>query len=121
MDQAMDWGFVLGLAVILLVVISPLIYFGRKLSKYIQKHDPGSELALSITPVGNALTACMVGFWGACVIAVKLAPKSGFCIFLGTPDGVAAVIIGSIFFYAVAASVLKKTGHPIMIRNNRDT
>lgn len=117
----MDWGFVIGLVVIFLIVISPLIYFGRKLSKYVQKHDPESELAFSITPVGNTLTACMVGFWGACVIAVKLAPKSEFGIFLDTSDGVLAVIIGSIFFYAIAASVLKKFGHPIMKRNGRDT
>ena len=117
----MDWGFVAGLVVIFLVVISPLIYFGRKVSKYVQKHDPGNELVVRVTPVGNALTACLVGLWGACVIAVKLAPKSAFGIFLGTSGGVLAVIIGSIFFYAVSASVLEKFGHPIMKRGSRDT
>ena len=80
-----------------------------------------SELVVRITPVGNALTACLVGFWGACVIAVKLAPKSAFGNFLDTSEGVLAVIIGSIFFYAVSASSLENFGYPIMKRGSRDT
>lgn len=117
----MDWGFELGLVVIFLIVISPIIYFGRKLSKYVQKNDPESELAFGATQAGNALTACMVGFWGACVIVAKLAPSSAFGNFLDTPDGVATVIIGSILLYAIAASILKKLGFPIMKRGSRDT
>jgi hypothetical protein len=117
----MDWGFIAGLVVIFLLVVSPLVYFGIKISKHVQKHDPDSELVVRITPVGNVLTACLVGLWGACVIAVKLAPKSALGVFLGTTDGVLAVIVGSIFFYAVSASVLEKVGHPIMKRGSRDT
>jgi len=110
----MDWGFVIGLVVIFLVVISPIMYFGRKLSKYIQKHDPESELAFSVTPAGIALNACMVGYWAACAIAVKLAPNSGFGKFVDSPIGVAVVIVGSLLGYPIAASVLKKFGYPIM-------
>ena len=117
----MDWGFVLGLVVIFLFVISPLIYFGRKLSKYVKKNDPGSELVVSVTPVGNALTALLVGFWGACIIAVKLAPESAFGQFLDTPEGVATVTIGSILLFAIAASILKNLGLPILKRGSRDT
>lgn len=117
----MDWSFIAGLVVIFLLVASPLVYFGRKVSKHIQKHDPDSELVVKITPAGNALTACLVGLWGACVIAVKLAPNSVFGVFLGTTDGVLAVIVGSIFFYAISASVLEKIGHPIVKRSSRET
>jgi hypothetical protein len=121
LEPQVDWGFVLGLVVIFLFVISPLIYFGRKLSKYVKKNDPGSELVVSVTPVGNALTALLVGFWGACIITVKLAPKSAFGRFLDTPEGVATVTIGSILLYAIAASILKKLGFPISKKGSRDT
>ena len=42
--------------------------------------------------------------------------KCTYCMFgafLGTAEGVAAVIAGSIFFYAVAAEVAKRFGYPI--------
>lgn len=117
----MDWGFVLGLAVIFLIVISPIIYFGRKLSRYVQKNDPESELVVSVTPAGNALTACLVGFWGICIAAVKLAPQSALGHYLHTPDGVVTALTGSILLYAVAASILKKLDYPIMKRGGRDS
>ena len=112
----MDWGFVLGLVVIFLIVIGPLIYFGRELSKYLQRHDPESELAISVTPTGNALAGGLVGFWGACVIAFKLAPKSALGSFLDTTDGVLIAIFGSIFLHAITAIILEKLGYPVMKR-----
>ena len=57
----MEWGFVLGLGAITLVVIGLIIYFGLKLDKAVQRHAPEISLPLSITPTGNALFACMVG------------------------------------------------------------
>ena len=64
----MDWGFVLGLGVIFLIVITPLIYLGRKLSKSVQEQSPESDAALNITPTGNALTACL----GHCLAQQKV-------------------------------------------------
>lgn len=116
----MDWGFIIGLVVIALVVISPIIYFGRKFSKHIQKHDPESEMAVTVTPAGNALTGGLVGFWGACAISFKLAPQSALGAFIGTMEGVVTVVIGSISSYVIAAVVLKKFGFPIT-RSGRDT
>ena len=117
----MDWGFVIGLGAIALVVIGSIIYFGRKLSGFVRKHAPESDLAMRVTPTGNALAACMAGFWGACIIAFKLAPKSTLGAFLGTTDGVLVVILGSIFFWVTAAIILDKFGYPIARRGSRGT
>ena len=117
----MDWGFVLGLGVIFVLLITPLIYLGRKLSKSVKKQSPESDVAMNITPTGNALTACLVGSWGACIIAFKLAPNSKFGVFLSTAEGVAAAIVGSILFYAIAAEIAKRFGYPVAEMGKRDT
>lgn len=115
----MEWGFVLGLGAITLVVIGLVIYFGRKLSKAIQNRTPESDLAVNVTPTGNALAACMVGFWVVCLAARVLAPEGSLGEFLGRADGVVAVLVASIFFFAIAAAILEKLGYPIMKRGRR--
>lgn len=117
----MDWGFVLGLGVIFLVLIIPLIYFGRRLSNSVKKQSPESEFVVSVTPVGNALAACLVGFWGACVIAYKLAPNSAFGAFLSSVEGIAAAALGSMILYVFATVLLKKLGFPSSRKDGRDT
>lgn len=117
----MDWGFVIGLAVIALLIIGPLVYFGRKFSRRVQKHHPESEMAVAVTPTGNLLMGVLVGFWGACAIAYGLAPQSVLGSFFATVGGVVTVILGSIFFYVIAAVVLGKFGFPITRKDDRNT
>jgi predicted transporter len=115
----MEWGFVLGLATITLLVIGLVIYFGRKFSKAIQDHSPESCLAVSITPTGNALAACMVGFLIVCVAARELAPEGSLGALLGTLNGVVTVLVATIFFFAIAGTILEKLGYPIIKRGGR--
>lgn len=117
----MDWSFVLGLGVIFLVLVIPLIYFGRRLSTSVKKQSPESEFVVSVTPVGNALAACLVGFWGACVIAFKLAPNSAFGTFLASVEGVVTAALGSMILYVFATVLLKKLGYPSSRKDGRGT
>jgi hypothetical protein len=114
----MEWEFVFGLGTITLVVIGLVIYFGMRVSKAVQKHAPEGDLAMRITPAGNALFACMVGFWLICLVARAFRPESSLGAFVGTADGVVAVVVASVFFAAVAAEILKKLGHPIAKRGD---
>lgn len=116
----MEWGFLLGLVAITLAVIGLFIYFGRKLSRAIEKQGSGRDLALSITPTGTVLFACIVGFWIVCVAARKLAPEGYLGAFLNTPDGVAVVLFGSVLFSGVAGAILEKLGYPIARRKEHD-
>jgi len=117
----MDWRFVIGLGFIALVLIGLLVFFGRRLSKHVQKQAPESDLAVSITPTGNVLFGGMVGFWGACLIAWKLAPSSSLGAFVSTIDGAAMALGGSVLVFAVAMVVLEKLGHPSIKRGGRGT
>ncbi|RLA41742.1 MAG: hypothetical protein DRR42_24315 [Gammaproteobacteria bacterium] len=117
----MDWGFILGLGAIALVLIGLVIYLGLKLSKAVQKHAPESDFAVSITPTGNALFASMVGFWAICLIAWKLAPNSSLGAFVGTIDGAVVVLAGSFVFGGIIAVILEKSGYPISKGGGRGT
>jgi hypothetical protein len=55
----------------------------------------------------------MVAFWIACVAMRALKPESSFGSFLNGPEGVLAVISGSIFFAGIAAAILTYLGYPI--------
>jgi hypothetical protein len=112
----MEWDFVLGLGLITLVAIGLVIYFGRKLSRATQDHAPENDFAMSITPSGNAHFACLVAFWIVYLVARKFEPESSLGSFLGTIDGVVAVLSGSVFFAAIAGGILKKLGLPIAKR-----
>ncbi len=105
--------FFAGLTAITLLVIGLLIYFGLKLNRAVGKHAPETNFPLNITWSGNVLFACMVAFWICCVAIRGHRPESSFGAFLNTPDGVAAAIIGSFFFAAIAGAVLEKFGYPI--------
>ena len=105
-----------GLVVITLAVIGLVIYCGKKLSKAVQEHAPDSDFAVSITRTGNVLYACVVGFWIVCAVARELKPESSLGAYLGRADGVLAVIVGSIFFIAIAGAILEKLGYPIVKR-----
>lgn len=109
----MEWGFILGLVAITLPVIGLVICFGRKLSRAIEKQASDNDLALSITPAGTVLFACIVAFWIICVAARKLAPEGHLGAFVNTSDGVAVVLIGSVVFSGVAGAILEKLGYPI--------
>ena len=117
----MDWGFVFGLGVIAIVLISLIVSFGKKFSKLIQEQAPESDFAVSITPTGNVLFGGMVGFWGACLSAWKLAPQSALGTFVSTIDGAVTAIGGSVVVFAIAMVVLEKLGHPSIKRGGRGT
>jgi len=114
----MEWGFVLGLGGITLLVIGVVIYFGLKLNKAVLKHAPEIAVPLYITPVGTVLWACVVGFWLICLVAVKLRPDSPLGTFAGSVDGAGLVFIGSILVAAVAAAALEKIGYPIATKGD---
>ncbi len=114
----MELGFVQVLGAITLFVIGLVIHFGRKLNKVVMKREPEIALPLNITLAGTSLTACAVGFWVICLVAGKLRPESSFGAFVRTVDGVAAVIVGSLFFAGIAGAMLEKLGYPIGKRND---
>ena len=115
----MEWGFLLGLGAITLVVIGLVIYFGLMLNKAVATRAPEINLPLNITLSGNALLACIVTFWIYCVATRVLNPDSFLGTFLGKADGVAAVIAGSILFAGLAALILAKLGYPIARSDDR--
>lgn len=115
----MEFGFVLGLVVITLIVIGLVIYFGMKLNRAVQKEAPESKFTLHLSLTGTALMACIVTFWLICLVAGKIRPDTSFGAFVGTVDGVGTVIVGSIFFAGIAGAIAEKLGHPIAIRGER--
>lgn len=117
----MEWGFILGLVVIASVLIGLIVLLGRRFSKFMESDHPESDFAVSVTPAGNVLFGGMVGFWGACLTAYKLAPQSALGIFVSTADGVITAIGGSIVVFAIAMVVLEKLGHPCVKRKGRGT
>lgn len=105
--------FFAGLTAITLAVIGLFIYFGRKLSKAAERHASEIDLPLYVTPAGTALFASIVAFWIVCVVTRALKPESLFGSFLNEPEGILAVISGSIFFAGIAAAILTHFGCPI--------
>lgn len=116
----MDLGFVIGLAVIFLCLATPIIYFGKKASRNLELKSPQSIFADKLTPTGNALYACLFGFWGICLAAREFAPDSKLGAFVGTVGGVAAVITVSILISLIAALVLRELGLPVTQSVRRD-
>ncbi len=117
--QMMDeLKFFLGLSAITLMVVALVIYFGMKLNRAINKNAPEINFPLRVTMTGTVLWACVVGFWVICAVARKLRPDSSFGDFLNTMDGLASVIVGSIFFAAIAGAILEKLGYPIARMGN---
>ena len=109
----MEFKFLLGLGLITLTLIGTLIFFGRKLSKRVQKQSPDSVLTMTITRTGYALIGCMVGFWIFCLFVKDLMPESNLGQFLNTTDGIITVFIGSYLFFVVVAILFNKIGSPI--------
>ena len=105
--------FFAGLTAITFMVIALLVYVGLKMNKTVGSHASNIDFPLNITFSGNALFACVVVFWIYCAAVRALRPESSFGAFLNTPDGVAAVFIGSVFFAAIAGAILEKFGYPI--------
>ncbi len=116
----MDWGFVLGLGGITLVVSGLVIFFGLKLNKAVERHASEINLPLNITPTGNVLFACMVAFWIYCAVTRVLDPGSSLGVFLADVDGVAAVVVGSVLFGGIAGAILERLGYPIAKRGGED-
>lgn len=115
----MEWGFLLGLSVITLVVIGLVIFLGLKLNKAVEKHAPEMTFPVNVTKSGIVLFASVVACW-VCLAALRLLrPDSSLGAFLNTADGVAAVLLGSVFFAAVAAAILEKLGYPIARRDDQ--
>ena len=115
----MEWEFLFGLSAITLAVIGLLIYLGRKLSGAAERHAAEIDLPLYVTPVGTALSACLVAFWLACATIRALRPESVIGDFLKGPEGLVAVLTGSVFATAIAAAILQSLGYPIA-RKTRD-
>lgn len=115
----MEWGFLFGLSAITLVVIGLLVYVGRKLSRAAERHAAEIDLPLYVTPVGTALFACLVAFWLACAAIRALRPESAIGVFLQGPDGLVAVLSGSVFMTGIAAAILQSLGYPIA-RKDKD-
>jgi hypothetical protein len=109
MDELKFFG---GLAAITILVIALLVYVGRKLSKAAERNAEFIDLPLYVTRTGTIFFACVVAFWVYCVAVRMLTPHSALGGYLGTFDGIAAVIFGSILFVAVAWVVSDKLGHP---------
>lgn len=109
MDELKFFG---GLAVITIFVIALLVYFGRKLSKAAERNAEFIDLPLYVTRSGTIFFACVVAFWVYCVAVRMLTPLSHFGEYLGTFDGIAAVIFGSMIFVAIAWVVSDKLGYP---------
>jgi hypothetical protein len=110
MDEVKFFG---GLAVITILVIGLLVYFGRKLSKAAERNAEFIDLPLYITRTGTTFFACVVAFWVYCAAVRMLAPNSDLGRYLGTFDGAAAVIFGSITIVAVAWLIFDKIGFPL--------
>lgn len=108
-----DLKFFAGLTAITLVVISLLVYLGLKANKAVGKHAADIDFPLNITFTGNAVYACLVAFWVYCAAVRALRPESQFGGFLNTADGIAAIVIGSIVFVAIAGSVFERFGYPL--------
>jgi hypothetical protein len=109
MDELKFFG---GLASITIFVIALLVYFGRKLSKAVERNAEFIDLPLYVTRSGTTFFACVVAFWVCCVAVRMLTPCSDLGEYLGTIDGIAAVIFGSIMFVAIAWVVSGKLGYP---------
>ena len=109
MDELKFFG---GLAAITVFVIVLLVYFGRKLSKAAERNAEFIDLPLYVTRTGTTFFACVVSFWVYCVAVRMLTPHSALGEYLGTFDGIAAVIFGSIMFVAIAWVISDKLGYP---------
>ncbi len=111
--MAMDeLKFFAGLTSITILVIGVLIYFGRKLSSAAERNARYIDLPLYVTGTGATFFACVVAFWVCCAAVRVLTPRSSFGAYLGTLDGAAAVIFGSVMFIAIAWRVSDKLGYP---------
>ena len=109
MDEVKFFG---GLAVITIFVIALLVYFGRKLSSAAERNADLIDLPLYVTRSGTTFFACVVAFWVYCVAVRMLTPHSAIGEYLGTFDGIASIIFGSIIFVALAWVVSDKLGYP---------
>lgn len=110
MDELKFFG---GLAGVTILVIGLFVYFGRKLSKAAERNAEFIDLPLYVTRTGVIFFACVVAFWVYCLGTRALAPNSRLGTFLGTFDGAAAVIFGSITVMTVAWVVLDRLGYPL--------
>jgi hypothetical protein len=110
MDELKFFG---GLAGITILVIGILVYFGRKLSNAAERNAEFIDLPLYVTRTGTIFFACVVAFWVYCAAVRVLTPYSDLGRFLGTFDGAAAVVLGSITLVAGAWLVFDKLGYPL--------
>lgn len=114
MDELKFFG---GLATITAFVIALLVYFGRKLSKAAERNAEHIDLPLYVTRSGTIFFASVAAFWVYFAAAWSLTPNSALGRYLGTFDGVAAVVLGSITFIAIAWVISDKLGFPFAKRD----
>ena len=109
--------FFSGLAGITFIVIGILVYFGQKLSNAAERHSESIDLPLYVTRTGTLLFSCVVAFWVCCVAVRVLAPRSDFGEYLGSFNGVAAVILASTTVVATAWVIFDRLGFPLAKRS----
>jgi hypothetical protein len=117
MDELRFFG---GLAAIIFAAVGILVFFGRKLSNAAERNAEYIDLPLYVTRTGTTFFALVVAFWVCCAAVRAWAPRSSLGKFLGTFDGVAAVVSGSIMFIGVAWWISGKLGYP-WAKWNRDS
>ena len=115
-----DWGFIIGLIVIAGLLIVPLVYFGRRFSKTIQKNDPGNQLSMHITPVGHVLVGWLICVWAALVIARRIAPESFLGSAVNTGGELLAALGVSLILWILIALGFEAFGFPVMKRSDSD-
>lgn len=115
----MEWKILASLGSIALLVIGLIVFVGFRFSKRHQKKHPDSELVVRFTLTGNILTGALVVFWGACVIAFKLAPHSTLGTMVHSTGGAVSAFLLSWLGFVVAAVLLEKMGFPITDRSKR--
>lgn len=117
MDELKFFG---GLGAITIFVISLIVFLGQKLSNAAERNARHIDLPLYVTRTGTVFFAFVIAFWVCCAVVRALVPQSYFGKYLGTFDGLAAVLSGSIMFIVVAWLISNQLGYPLA-KWNRDS
>ena len=113
----MNWGAVLMLGGVAVVVIAPLFYLGMRLARAIEKKAPLAAGG-KITPTGLALAGCMTAVLVVFAAAATLEPEGPLGSFLRRPEGLVAALAAAVVFFSVVAWLFERIGYPIARSRN---